>query len=70
MDKSPNWGGSRPGAGRPRTEILTADELLLLAQMLSNSLYAAQHRELVQKLQGMAQKASKGPARGRQNGNI
>lgn len=29
-----NWGGARPGAGRPRTESLDAVECLFLADLL------------------------------------
>lgn len=59
---STNWGGSRPGAGRKRTETLDAVECWFLADMLEkqqqqdNEDYSA----TIAKLRRMAEKISVG----------
>lgn len=52
-----SWGGTRSGAGRPRTrpERLTGAEMRLLLDMLKGNLYADQHGGVVEKLERMAQ---------------
>lgn len=45
-----DWGGARPGAGRPRTESLDAEELTFLAWLVNDSAYAAEYADLVDKI--------------------
>ncbi len=49
-----NWGGARPGAGRPRTESLNAADCRFLADLVGRSLYAREYADLVEKLARMA----------------
>lgn len=52
-----NWGGRRPGAGRPakpKAETLDRGECLMLAELLQGSLYAAEYKDTLAKLHRMA----------------
>lgn len=48
-------GGARPGAGRPRTKSLSADELRLLARLLAQSSYAEEYADTAVRLEELAQ---------------
>lgn len=45
-----SWGGARPGAGRPRSESLDAEELTFLAWLVNESAYSAEYADLVDKM--------------------
>lgn len=55
-----NWGGSRPGAGRPRTESLDAVECWLLADLLEQqgARDGEDYSATVDKLRRMAERIS------------
>jgi hypothetical protein len=48
------WGGARPGAGRPRTESLSAPDLRFLAELVQSSPYAGEYSDLLATLHRMA----------------
>jgi hypothetical protein len=52
-----NWGGSRPNAGRPRTETLSAADCRFLVELVEQSAYATEYAELVATLRRMAARA-------------
>lgn len=59
---SANWGGARPGAGRPRTETLDAVECWFLADLLDQQQErdGEDYRATSAKLRRMAEKLSEG----------
>ncbi len=54
-----NWGGARPGAGRPRTESLSAPDLRFLAELVDSSPYATEYAELLGTLRRMADRVER-----------
>lgn len=57
--KKETWGGSRAGAGRPRTETLDAVECWFLADLLEQQPDPEQFTDTVAKLRRMAEKVAK-----------
>jgi hypothetical protein len=53
------WGGARPGAGRPRTESLSAPDLRFLAELVHTSPYATEYAELLDTLRRMADRVDR-----------
>lgn len=56
-EKSRNWGGARPGAGRPPSERLSAGELRFLAGLLEMADREGIHAPLVAKVRRIAERA-------------
>lgn len=56
-EKSRNWGGARPGAGRPPNERLSASELRFLAGLLELADREGTHALLVAKIRRVAERA-------------
>jgi hypothetical protein len=54
-----NWGGARPGAGRPRTESLSAPDLRFLAELVESSPYASEYSDLLSKLFRMSERVER-----------
>lgn len=53
------WGGARPGAGRPRTESLSAPDLRFLAELVDSSPYATEYADLLGTLRRMADRVER-----------
>lgn len=58
-EEQKNWGGVRPGAGRPRTETLDAVECMYLADMLAGQIDGEDYSDLIAKLRRMADRIEK-----------
>lgn len=54
-----SWGGARPGAGRPRTESLSAPDLRFLAELVDSSPYATEYADLLGTLRRMADRVDR-----------
>lgn len=57
---SANWGGARPGAGRPRTETLDAVECWFLADLLEKQADGEDYSTTIGKLRRMADRIAAG----------
>ncbi len=53
------WGGARPGAGRPRTESLSSPDLRFLAELVQTSPYAGEYADLLDTLRRMADRVER-----------
>jgi hypothetical protein len=54
-----SWGGARLGAGRPRTESLSAPDLRFLAELVDSSPYASEYADLLETLRRMADRVER-----------
>lgn len=57
---STNWGGARPGAGRPRTETLDAVECWFLADLLEKQTDGEDYSATIGKLRRIADRIAAG----------
>lgn len=55
-DTTYTHGGTRPGAGRPRTDTLDAGELRLLLHLLEESSYGAEYADTAERIRRMIAK--------------